>query len=220
MASITLLNLRTQARQRANMERSQFVSDAEFNNYINLSGAELHDILIQKFGNDYYANTFDITLSNQPSYSLPNDFYKVLGVDLVLDSIYSVALKKFEFADRNLKNYYYVSDHDTLPQYKVTGDAIYFIPQNNHSGKTVKFWYIPVYTKLLADGDVLKGFNGWEDYIIVDAAIKALIKEESDTSELFRIKNDLLRRIEAASDHRDSAHPNKMVSTYDKGWFI
>lgn len=220
MANVTLLELRTQARQRANMERSQFVSDAEFNTYINLSGAELHDILIQKFGNDYYSNSSNITLANQPSYALPSDFYKVLGVDLVLDASNSVALKKFEFADRNMKNYYYVSDHDTLPQYKVTGDAIYFIPQNNHSGKTVVFWYIPVYTKLLTDTDVLKGFNGWEDYIVVDAAIKALVKEESDTSELFKIKNDLLRRIEAASENRDSAHPHKMVQTYEKGWYL
>lgn len=220
MASITLSELRTQARQRANMERSQFVSDTEFNSYINLSGAELHDVLIQKFGNDYYVSSIDIVLANQLSYALPNDFYKVLGVDLKLDNNNSLALKKFEFADRNLKNYYYVADADTLPQYKVTGDAIYFVPQGTHSGKTATLWYVPTYTKLLLDTDTLKGFNGWEDYIVVDAAIKALVKEESDTSELFRIKNDLLRRIEAASDNRDSAHPHKMVSTYEKGWYL
>ena len=48
--SITLAELRTQARNRADMESSEFVTDTELTDYINSSIAELHDILIQSYG--------------------------------------------------------------------------------------------------------------------------------------------------------------------------
>ena len=52
--TMTLAQLRTAARQEADMVNSQFVSDSEFNTYINQSCFELYDLLIQKFGDDYY----------------------------------------------------------------------------------------------------------------------------------------------------------------------
>lgn len=47
--------------------------------------------------------------------------------------------------------------------------------------------------------------SGWEEYIVLDAAIKALIKEESDPSALLTQKAALTQRIMAAAPSRDAA---------------
>ena len=54
--TLTLANLITGVRRRADMEGSTFVSDAEIVDYINVAMAEVHDILVTKF-EDYYVST-------------------------------------------------------------------------------------------------------------------------------------------------------------------
>lgn len=50
------------------------------------------------------------------------------------------------------------------------------------------------------DGD---DFNGWSEYVIIDAAIKCLVKEESDVSVLLLEKKQVMNRIEAMASNRD-----------------
>ena len=86
MASITESSLVTRVRQRADMESNNFVSDIEVQTYINGSIAELHDLLIQVYGQDYYvsSNTFTTTAGTDTyalSTSAGADFYKLRGMD-------------------------------------------------------------------------------------------------------------------------------------------
>ena len=69
---MSLPQLRTASRQRADMVYSQFVSEAELNSYINASYFELYDLLVQKYGNDYYMTQYSFQLvGNQERYDLP-----------------------------------------------------------------------------------------------------------------------------------------------------
>ena len=52
--ALTLLEIRTQARNRADMLESEFVSDSELTFSINQSIKELHDILTDAYQSDYY----------------------------------------------------------------------------------------------------------------------------------------------------------------------
>lgn len=64
-------------------------------------------------------------------------------------------------------------------------------------------------TNLLAaawsDQTTFDGIAGWDEYVSVDAAIKALLKEESDTSTLIAYRQDLVQRIIDNAPNRDSA---------------
>ena len=51
------------------------------------------------------------------------------------------------------------------------------------------------------------GFGGWLDYTIVDAARKAMVKEESDPSALMAELAELKLRIEQAAENRDAGFP-------------
>lgn len=223
MASNTLLQLRTESRQRADMESSNFVKDSELNNYINNSISELHDILIQAYDGDYYVNDISFqTSGNQDSYELASiitadDFYKLRGVDAQLNNSDWFTLQPFSFNERNRNqntgSWSYLGV--AAVKYRLVGSTIRFtpVPDNNI---TVRIWYIPTAVELVADTDTLKDLNNFSEYIIVDAAIKMLQKEESDVSVLMAQKADLKRRIEEAANNRDAGMGESVSDVYNE----
>jgi len=212
MKTVTLLSLRTQSRQRADMENTTFVSDTELNGYINASASELYDLLIGVY-EDYKITSQSVSIvANTDTYSLPNDFYKLRGVDLVLDSLgNAVTLKPFNFQERN--SYLFTPTWNVVGlsylRYHLQGDSIRFVPVPS-SSQTLKLWYIPSITTLSADGDTLDGVNGFEEYVVIDAAIKMRIKEETDTSELERQKALMMNRINSMAVNRDAGSPERV----------
>jgi len=214
--STTLLQIRQQARQRADMENSEFVSDSELNGYINSSIAELHDILVQSYGTNYFTKSLTFaTVANDDTYALPNDFYKLDGVDAQLDLQTWTSLKRFNFPERNRFT-------DSAPwnrfgvnfiYYRLVGPNLVFTPVPN-SAINVRIWYTPVATKLVSDSDTLDDLNQYVEYVITDAAIKMLQKEESDVSVLFAQKQALLKRIQEASQNRDAGEPESVSDIY------
>lgn len=216
--AITLVELRTQSRQRADMENSNFVSDSELNNYINNSIAELHDILIQAYDSDYYIETSEFqTVSDQQDYDLPTDFYKLRGVDVKLNNDDFVTVRKFNFNERNRFDAFVIWDFLGAPaiRYRLLGSKIRFTPKPDKE-VTVRLWYVPLATKLVNDTDSLDDFNAYSEYVIVDAAIKMMQKEESDVTVLLAEKAALKRRIEEAANNRDAARPSSISDIYNE----
>lgn len=221
MASTMALSaLRTAVRQRSDMETSQFVSDTEINSYINQSYFELYDLLVQKFGDNYYVaspvtfttdgSSFQYALPDGTLYSAAPALYKLLGVDLSLTGAANsyVTLKPFNFSDRNR---YSVPNTQTYAgltnlRYRLNGGNLWLSP-TPAANQTIQLWYVPRMTQLVADTDTCDGVSGWTEFIIIDAAIKCLQKEESDVSVLMAQKADMVRRIEAAAANRDAAFP-------------
>lgn len=62
------------------------------------------------------------------------------------------------------------------------------------SSAIISFW---------SDATLIDGVSGWEEMIIVDAAIKANIKQEEDIEPLISQKNAILQRIQAMAEARD-----------------
>jgi hypothetical protein len=52
--------------------------------------------------------------------------------------------------------------------------------------------------------------SGWEELVSIEAAIMALIKEESDTTALERRKSQYVRRIEEMAHNRDMQFPGRI----------
>jgi hypothetical protein len=66
--------------------------------------------------------------------------------------------------------------------------------------------------------NIVDGFNGWDEYIIVDAARKILRKEEADTAEIEQDLQRLLNRIEAEAANVDVGQPQSAADT-SGSWF-
>lgn len=206
------------AQQRADRVNSNFVSTAEWNTYINQSAYELYDLLVNTF-EDYYTTTpYTFTTDGTTSqYSLPPNFDKLVGVDLALNATSNayVTIQKFDFISRN--RYVYPNITSTFAgvfnlRYRLVGSTLMFIPTPS-AGQQVRVWYIPRMTQLLKDTDQLDGVSGWIEYVIVDAAIKALQKEESDVQVLMAQKMALIKRIEESAMNRDAGQPDTISST-------
>lgn len=224
-------NIRLYAKQRANRVGSKFVTDPEWNRYITESRKALYDILIQKFGNDYYMATpyCFITTGVDQLYPLPNGrdqvsvlnkagdntpakaFYKSMLVEVALnpnDPNSWVTLRKYMRIQQNLWNYpnVYTFRGVTNLRYRFTGDSIQLVPQTQQ-GQYVRLWYAPRPKAMLLDVDMVDGVSGWEQYIVCDAARKALAKEESPTNDIETEIAMLMKRIEEAAENRDIGEP-------------
>jgi flagellar biosynthesis/type III secretory pathway chaperone len=214
--TVTLLQLKDQARQRADMETSSFVSDSELTSYINASIAELHDILIQSYGEDYFvtSSTF-ATVNGTEAYALPSTLYKLHGVDISINGDEFLTIKRFNFNERNRFTDSVGWTAAGIPsiRYRIVGANIMFTPVPDGSS-TVKLWFSPLAVKLVVDSDSLNDFNQYSEYIVVDAAIKMMQKEESDVSVLMAQKQALLQRITYASQNRDAGEPEAVSDVY------
>ena len=209
---LSLGQVRQMAQQRADQVNSNFVTMPEWNTYINQSYFELYDLLVTLYEDFFLADPYSFTTDGTNSqYSMPSNFYKLMGVDCGQGTGANawITLKKFQFIARN--RYVYPQVTSTFMGvfnlgYRLMGNKLMFIPLPS-SGQNIRVWYIPKLTQLLQDTDILTGVSGWSEYVIVDAAIKAMQKEESDVSVLQAQKMALLKRIEDSAMNRDAGQP-------------
>lgn len=227
---ISLGELRLRSKERADRVNSNFLTLPEWNFNINKSYYELYDLLITTYEDYYVAPRLSFQtdgasqfydLPNGQNYSSAPALYKLYGVDCGLDNSANawITLKKFDFISRN--RYVYPQITSTFLgvfnlQYRMLDKQIMFIPPPA-GNQTIGLWYYPRLKWLLKDTDSMDGVSGWDDYVIVDAAIKALRKEESDTSELEREKMALIDRINGAAQNRDAGQPDTISNSRSWG---
>jgi hypothetical protein len=229
---INLAYLRYLATLRSDKLKSQYLTTDEWNSNINQSIYELYDILVTKFGDDYFfAPPLLINLSGQVSYPIPDGsnypvggvpapaLYKLNGIDANCSGAVPgpnagwVPLARANWSDRDrfttfpgqagaLNNIYQMS-------YRIMGNQLFIFPANTNM--LIQLWYVPIMKQLLQDTDMLPfSISGWSEYIILDAAMKAMIKEESleKWNALAQMKMQIMERIETTAANRDVGFPN------------
>ncbi len=202
----TLTQLIEKVRERSDMQNSTFVSDAEITGYINSSYSELYDILVSRF-EDYYSAQTPFTIpGGSNTYAMPSTVYKIRGIDYSLGGNEYSTVRKYNFEERNridrARNRLVLGANDR--SYRLMGGNIHILPQDKGAGNYV-LWSIPRFTPLALPADTMGDVLDFEEYVVVDAAVKCLLKEESDASSLYTIKKDLKARIEAMSSNRDTS---------------
>lgn len=223
---MTLGEIRLRAQQEADLQNSKFVSLPEWNFYINQSYYELYDLLITTYEDYFVAPRLVFQTDGiKQQYDLPNGenyngapaLYKLYGVDLGLASNTNawVTIKKFDFIQRN--RYVFPQVTSTYLgvfnlRYRIINNQIMFIPTPS-AGQYIGLWYYPRLKTLLADYDSMDGVSGWTEYVIIDAAIKALTKEESSTDILMAKKQALIDRIQSTATNRDAGQPDTISPT-------
>lgn len=211
---LSLGGLRMYSKLRADMANSNFLTNAEWNYNINNSYFELYDLLVTVYEDYFLAAPYIFQTTSASQYTLPDDFYKLVGLDAGLSQNNNawISLPKFDFISRN--QFIYPQLNSTLLgvgnfQYRLMGNTLYFIPTPT-AGQYIRTWYIPKLTQLLQDTDIATGTSGWLEYVIVDAAIKAMQKEESDVTVLMAQKEMLIKRIEESAMNRDVGLPDRI----------
>lgn len=205
----TFLSLRSQALQRADMVNSEFISTTEIGEYVNQSYAELYEMLIQS-GKDYALDSSTISIVNgTDTYDLPDDFYQLRGVDVDVGGSLPLNMVPFTFEERNM----YPTDgtwSGAPVRYRLLGSQIKFIPMPT-GAYSATLWYHPAPPRMVSDSDTVDGVAGWEEYVVLGAAIKCLVKEESDASALMAMQASQVTRILGLVGNRDAGRPERVT---------
>lgn len=204
MSIITLENLRTAVRSRADMLNSSFVDDStEVDRWINECAAELHDEVVSRFEDQFTLISDPIVVSSGSTIALSTlpasaPFYKLRGID-VQEGTDWWPLKMFDFTDRGRRAAYGARGN----RYRLVGANVMLTPEDDATG-TYRLWYIPGYVDLVAGTDTLTYDQNWFEFVIAGAAVKALAKEESDASSQIASKESVRARVRTMASNRDA----------------
>lgn len=230
---INLGYLRYQSQLQADKLNSEYLTTDEWNFNINQSANELYDILVTKYGDNYFmAPYLLITLTGIDKYPMPDGILysaapvsmKLLGVDVNINGSVNTSnagwtpLSRFNWSDRDqyttfpaqagaLNNIYQMS-------YRQMGSDLYIVPANIN--QVVRLSYVPVLRQMLLDSDMLPfSISGWSEYVIIDAASKAMGKQATfeKVNYFLTRKAALLERIETTAANRDAGQPNTVSNT-------
>lgn len=211
---ITLLDIMTGARRRADMVRSTFVSDAEVEEYARKAWNEFWMIVTSKF-EDFFLVKTSITATPGNPYRLPADFLKLRGVRHEGQEF----LRRIDVKELFAFGVNPASGRPT--HYYVRGDVEEAAPK-------IEFMLVPdrvyamelFYTPVRALEDVFPGsmriLAMWAEYIELSVAIKLKDKEESDCSVLMAEREMLLDLITKSMTPLDAGEPFAVVQTQNR----
>lgn len=181
--NVTLLQLRTWARQLADIESDPNVLDAELTALANRHLPEVYDRLVDAGPADYYAATTQITTTaGMTTYSIPADFRNLVAV--------------------------YVRSSGSAPDLR----PIFPMPEGSRGRfkaptrvETLDVEYIPAAPTLVSDSDTFDGVSGFEELIANLMARDVMVKRESDPSVVMSNIARMEARIVARARSRDRA---------------
>lgn len=209
MRTFTLAQLRTKVQQRADIEGSRHFTPAELTDYLNTSYAELYETLAQS-GRNYFESTQAITTVGLTpgTISLPSDFYMTLRVDWIASATRRVRLREVQIAELER----WAATGSVARGYRVVGSALLLYP-TPPTGQSYQHIYVPACPILVSDSDTVDGVAGWEELLVVDAAIKVGLKEETDVSILLNERNELRARIAVAAEDRQLLSTSRVTES-------
>lgn len=194
--TVTLQSIADRARVHADMKSSGFISDTQILGIINEAYAELYDELVSSYEN-YFATTQDLTLiQGTDSYSLPTDFYKMLGVDYQVNNNAYITLMPYNESERNAA----LTTNVTIP-----------------SG-VIRLRYVPAPTIFTSLSSTMDAVAGWDRLLTLLTAIDMLDAEESASGALTRKYERTLQRVRDMAAPRDAGMPATVSDVYTRGF--
>lgn len=212
--NVLVSSLVTQIRQRADVESTQFVTDAELISYINNSYCELYDAIVAKY-NDYFLIQYQFSLvPGTELYNVPADFYKLMGLDQRADQDSWLTMRPVNFNERNRRfNAAYSLSFYPTYRYHLQGDQMRFSPIPTGS-ETLRLWYVPVPDQITIGTQTINGRSGWEEFIINDCSAKVKIKQELDPTLYYAEKNAQMARILKMAQNYDGGMAKRVTDIY------
>ena len=168
----------------------------------------LYEKLTEAYGEDYVESTAALTtVAGTSDYALPDDFFKLIGIDL---NIYGAirTLKPYTNQERNTLRQA-IPSYITIPRYRIVGGFLRLLPATISTTGTL--FYLPMMPRLTDPSDAVDFPNGWERYVVMYAAIQCRIKEESDCREMMTFLQKWDAELASIVEERDLAAPKHAV---------
>lgn len=238
---VTLTTLQTRVGQRASMRfasNAAIIESGELTDDINEGIAELYDLVTGVEGQPWYMESVTFgTNSGTDTYAIGpgqainvSDFFRPRGFDIQFGQNIVVTARPFMWAERNRYKWFPGWIYSQPVYYRMVGkassvaqagnDAVKFIPAPNGQFN-ITMWYTPTPPVLVSGTDAFDGINGYEEYVVLGAAIKLLTKQEQleHAAALMQERERQRDRILGALGNRDAENPERVQDvTLNDGW--
>lgn len=217
---VTLSGLIFRAQSRADMINANFVASGEWNAWANSAYSDLYDKISQADPERYLE---DVTLTvTSGSHALPSDFYKLLRVDMLYGGSSSqqfYTLRKFNLQEEDsMQGPGWTVAQGPASRYRLRDGAIVFMPPPSGT-QSIRLLYLPAITPMQVTTDTIDGVDGWEEKIVLDMTIAALLKENAtDVAPLMAERAKWEQKITALASERDVSFPETTVDVYRAPW--
>lgn len=238
---VTLTTLQGRVKQRANVEvasSAALYTAAELNDNINEGVSSLYSFIIGLQDQPYYLQSVTFTTSaNKDTYTIGSggdinitDFFKLAGLDVNVGQNIIITAKPFMWSERNRFKYLSGWIYSQPIFYRLIGkgsavaqsgnDSVKFIPSPS-GGFTCTLWYYPTPPILVNGSDSFDGINGYEEYAVLHAARKLLVKQEriEHAQMLVSMMQEERERIMSELGSHDAENPPRVQDTMlNDGW--
>lgn len=224
MASLTQSELRTLIIQRADLSLTdQFITNAELNSVINRSLSKLWDLALENDGQIFIPFTevqYSAPTTAPNTYALTGA-YKVIGVELWADpsgAMRQAILPAMPMELAGLMSMNASANTVFGGKYRLSGGfgltstaalSLQIFPIPGPS-QIVSVRFLPPAPILIDDSTPVTFPNGWEEYLVLEGAIYCIGKEEGDTRELERRRDEMALSIRTASSSLDRGQPERV----------
>lgn len=206
----------------ADMRNSQFIDQSgqpgsELIRYANMAYKDLYQQIVLSY-ESYCITSYDFPLvGGVDTYALPDDFYKLNGVDLLFgDSGIRFTLTPYMFKDRNRYSSGLASPitfYGQNYQYDIVRGNIKFIPLPSGS-YNIRLWYTPNPEVITTFSQTLSLPIGGDEYMSLYCACAMKAKEEDDSSQLDQKRIEVLMQLKNSLRSRDVGSPMYIVDEY------
>lgn len=177
---------------------SSFVTDDEITHMLNDSIADVYAQMVNVNDGSLFATLSPQLVSiGDNAYQLTSDFLRLVDVNIYTGSRWVPAFPAGPQEYLTLLTRSYNGDHDVRYFLKRNSAQdryeLFIFPAKTIANIGVR--YIPKAQTLSVAGDTLKWPSNWHQPVVVDTAIKMLVKEESDPSGLIFEYERSLKRV-------------------------
>jgi len=182
--------------------------------------AELHDLLIAKYGEDYFTVRAEVAVTNGVAGDLPDDILKLFSVALKYGDRWR-GLRRFMLAEVDLQQ------DACEPGYRIEGGDIVIEPEPT-GASAVRVIYVKAAPKLSLTSPApagtvfqVEGYNGWEELLVLYALLRAKRSQDEPTDAVEREIGRQTARVEYAASARDAGEPMRipdpdLYDTFDR----
>lgn len=169
------------AKSRVDMSQSDFVDSTDWLEYARDAHRKLYNLLVSKFQEYFLEESDPITIDGDGAAAVPSDFQRLHAVDIRYGSQW-LPLKARTLAERS--NGGRLSAFSRVFRsigYRLVKREVRFFPADSAAGQVVKLWYTPLPAKVASlSEDIPVEMEQWSEYLVLEMAIMAAIKEETD----------------------------------------
>jgi hypothetical protein len=216
-STAALSTMRARVRAITDQLESDFVTDAQIDDWINQGVKHVWQLLTTADPDRGTSQATINTTAGTELYVLPTDFMSLRGVDYPISGgDRFVTMEPYAFKERNQYQTRWAPVYRSPSKYRVllgnregTDARISFRPDPGTAA--IVLWYVAVPPPLVADADRFDGIIGFEDYPVYWACIEVRAKaEEDDSSERMNLAA-IEQKIQAEAGRRDRSGQQRIA---------